>query len=235
LRDARIGIPRQVFFGQDTPSDGITEQAIDALRAAGATLVDPANVPTAATLETDPSEFRVLLYEFKADLNSYLTTRSGIGVATLADLIAFNTAHAGTELALFGQEIFALANPLGSLESSAYLAALAKSLRLSRDEGLDAVMDQYQLDALVAPTGPPAWVTDYASGDPVVPYPLHSVAARAGYPVITVPVDFANGLPVGVSFVGRAFSEPILIRLAYAFEQVTHARRVPQFLPHQME
>jgi len=232
LRAARIGIPRQIFFGKNAESEAIIEQAIAVLRAAGATLIDPADVPSAAMLASDASEFTVLLYEFKADLNGYLATRSGIGVATLADLIAFNTAHADTELALFGQEIFELANPLGSLDAPAYLNALAKSLRLSRDEGLDAVMDQYQLDALVAPTGPPAWVIDYATGDPVVPYPLHSVAARAGYPVITVPAGFTGGLPVGVSFVGRAFSEPVLLRLAYAFEQATHARRAPALVPH---
>lgn len=233
LRNARIGIPRQVFFENDAESDAIAEQAIGALRGAGATLIDPADVPTAAAFASDASGFRLLLYEFKADLNSYLATRNGIDVATLADLIAFNTAHADTELALFGQEIFNLANPLGSLESPTYLSALEKSLRLSREEGIDAVMDQYQLDALIAPTGPPAWVIDYVTGDPLLPYPLHSVAARAGYPVITVPAGFVDGLPVGVSFVGRAFSEATLIRLAYAFEQATHARRVPKFLPHQ--
>lgn len=227
LRGARIGIPRQVFFGGNAESDAIAEAAITALRAAGATIVDPADVPTAATLAIDPTEFRVLLYEFKADLNSYLATRSGIAVTTLADLIAFNLAHADTEMPLFGQEIFLLANPLGSLDTPAYLAALATSLRLSREEGIDAVMDEYQLDALFAPTGPPPWVIDYATGDPAIPFPLHSVAARAGYPVITVPAGFAGGLPVGVSFVGRAFSEPTLIRLAHAFEQATHARRPP--------
>jgi amidase len=234
LHNARIGIARQVFFAKNADSDAIIEQAIGALRAAGATIVDPANVPTAATLATDVSEFLVLLYEFKADLNRYLATRSGIGVATLADLIAFNNAHADTELALFGQDIFELANSLGSLAIPDYLTALATSLRLSRDEGIDAAMDQDQLDALVAPTGPPAWVVDHATGDPFVPYPLHSVAARAGYPVITVPAGFADGLPVGISFVGRAFREATLIRLAYAFEQATHARRVPQFLPNQV-
>ena len=234
LRNARIGIPRQVFFGQSAESDAIVEDAIEALRAAGATIIDPADVPTATTLANDASEFTVLLYEFKADLNSYLATRSGIGVATLADLIAFNNTHADTELARFGQEIFLLANPLGSLGTPAYLNALGKSQRLARTEGIDAVMDQYQLDALVAPTGPPPWIIDYATGDPFVPYPLHSVAARAGYPVITVPAGFVGGLPVGVSFVGRAFNEPTLIRLAYAFEQATHARRVPQFLLHQV-
>jgi amidase len=237
LRNARIGIPRQVFFGKSPESDAIVEQAIAALRAAGATIIDPADVPTAASLAVDSSGFRMLLFELKADLNSYLQTRSGLGlglgVATLGDLIAFNTAHADTELARFGQEIFELADPLGSLETPAYLSALAKGQRLSRDQGIDAVMDQHQLDALVAPTGPPPWVIDYSSRDPALGFQLHSVAARAGYPVITVPAGFASGLPVGISFVGRAFSEPTLIRLAYAFEQATHVRRAPQFLPHQ--
>jgi amidase len=228
LRDARIGVPRQVVYGGSPVNDAALDAAIEAMRAAGAVIVDPADVPSAAEIADDPSNFRVLLYEFKADLNAYLATRNGLAVATLTDLILFNYAHADTELALFGQEIFILANPLGSLETPEYLAALATTQRLARDEGLDAVMNEYGIDALVASTAPPPWPIDYSTGDPPWPFlPLSSVAARAGYPVITVPAGFADDLPVGICFVGRAFGEPTLIRLAYAFEQATHARRTP--------
>ena len=168
----------------------------------------------------------MLVYEFKRDLNAYLASRTGIPVHTLADIIAFNLEHAEQELKYFLQEIFDLAeaDPFSEQE---YLDALARSRALSREQGIDAVMDQYNLDALVAPTGAPAWPTDLINGDHFLGASSFP-AATAGYPLINVPAGSAFGLPVGISFMGRAFSEPTLIKLAYAFEQATHARQPPQ-------
>jgi len=228
LRGARIGVARAVYFGYSTQADAITEAAIAAMRQAGAIIIDPADIPTAQEISSDPSEFEVLLYEFKADLNAYLATRTGLEVHTLADLIAFNEAHAAQEMKYFGQEIFLLAEAKGPLTDPAYLAALERSHQLSRQDGIDAVMNQYQLDALVAPTGSPAWPTDLINGDHFLGA-SSSPAAMAGYPIINVPAGFTFGLPVGISFFGRAFSEPTLIKLAYSFEQATKARKSPHF------
>ena len=149
---------------------------------------------------------------------------------TLADVIAFNNAHASEEMPYFGQDLFEKAQQTTSLDAPEYLAALAETRRLSRQEGIDAVMDTHQLDALVMPTGGPTWCIDPVNGDHFSGASSQP-AAMAGYPAISVPAGHVFGLPIGITFMGRAYSEPTLIKLAYAFEQATKARRVPQYLP----
>jgi amidase len=234
LQGARIGVARQSFFGVHAETDAIIEEVIDAMRRAGAEIVDPADIPHAGSKLADDIEFEVLLYEFQADMADYLSTRRPMREdypqsRTLADLIAFNALHAAEELIHFGQEIFELAAAKGPLTDPAYLEAISTSRRLSRQEGIDAVMDAHRLDALVAPTGGPAWPIDYENDDKFTGGSSQP-AAMAGYPLITVPVGFVGPLPVGLTFMGRAFSEPILIRLAYALEQLICGRRAPAFL-----
>ncbi|MBX6343151.1 MAG: amidase, partial [Thermomicrobiaceae bacterium] len=235
LKGARIGVARNVGFGPSPEADAIIEDAIAAMKEAGATIVDPANIPSDLAA-ADEAEFTVLLYEFKADINKYLATRHDVALdrqgfpLTLEGLIAFNEAHAGRELKWFGQELFIQAQEKGDLTSQEYLTALETSRRLSGPEGIDAVMDQFNLDALVAPTGSPAWPIDLINGDHFLTG-SSSPAARAGYPLISVPAGFSFDLPVGISFMGRAWSEPTLIKLAYAFEQATQVRRPPAYLP----
>jgi amidase len=200
------------------------ENAIVAMKEAGAEIIDPADLPSRDQFGS--ATFEVLLYEFKDGLNRYLASSSA-PLKTLAALIEFNEKNTEKEMPYFGQETFLQAE---ELTDRAYQAALALCLRLSRQEGIDKVMDEHKLDALVAPTGGPAWFTDLANGD-------HSgggsstPAAVSGYPNITVPMGFVFGLPVGISFFGRAWSEPTLIKCAYAFEQLTKHRRPPQFRP----
>jgi amidase len=229
LKGARIGVARAKFFGYSSVTDKLVLAAIDAMKQAGAVIVDPADIPHAG--EYDDAEFTVLLYEFKADLNAYL---AGLGAQapnkTLADLIAWNDRNHDRELAYFGQEIFTMAQDKGPLTDDAYIEALAHCRRLSRTEGLDAVFAKEKLDALVAPTGSPAWTTDLVNGDHFLGA-SSTPAAVAGYASISVPVGYVHGLPVGISFIGTAWSEPTLIRLAYAYEQAVKPRRAPRFLP----
>jgi len=230
LQGARIGIPRQVYFGYSSKADAIANAAIERMRELGAVIVDPADIPTAQQMASSSSELTVLLFEFKADLNKYLADLVSSPVRTLADIIAFNNAHASEELKYFGQELFLQAQATTSLSDPTYLKALAEDHLLSRQQGIDAVMDKYNLDALVMPSTSPAWCIDLIDGD-------HDLggssqpAALAGYPAINVPAGFSFELPVGITFMGRAFSEPTLIKLAYAFEQGTKARHKPRFLP----
>ncbi len=229
LRNARIGVAREHFFGYSPEADRIVDEAIDTMRQLGAVIVDPANIPNVG--EYEDSEFEVLLYEFKADLNAYLARLpSGKRVRTLADVIEFNEANRDREMPFFGQEIMHMAQEKGPLTDRAYRDALTKNHRLSREEGIDAVMDEHRLEAIVAPTGSPAWSIDLVNGDHFLGA-SSAPAAVAGYPNITVPAGEVHGLPVGISIMGRAFSEATLIRLAYAFERATTARTEPAFRP----
>ncbi len=230
LRGARIGVTRKVYTGYSEKTDALYEEAIAAMKAAGAILVDPADIPTAAQISTDPSEFNVLLYDFKIEINRYLAGRTGLPVRTLTDLIAFNQAHADKEMPFFQQEIFELADS-DPVSAALYATSLATSHSLSRDQGIDAVLQAHHLDALIAPTGSPAWVTDVIDGDHFLGA-SSTPSAMAGYPIVNVTMGFALGMPVGLSFIGTAWSEPVLIKLAYAFEQAVQPRRAPQFLPN---
>jgi amidase len=230
LRGARIGIPRQLYYGYSEEADAIAEAAIEAMRLLGAAIVDPADIPTAKAMLEEPGEFEVLLYEFKADINAYLTERGDPQARSLEDLIRFNEEHAAEEMPYSGQEVFYMAQEKGPLTDQVYRDVLAKNQRLSREEGIDAVMDQHRLDALVAPTVSPPWMIDLINGDLFLGA-SSLPAAMAGYPTVSVPAGYAYGLPVGISFIGRAWSEPTLIKLAYAFERATQVRQVPRFLP----
>ncbi len=234
LANARIGVARNAgLWGYSTAADAVGEEALAALRRAGATLLDPLDLPApAADPAADFDEMVVLLYEFRRDLNAYLATRRGVPARTLADVIAFNRAHAAEELCYFGQELMEIAES-GIVSAAAYATALERSRRSSGPEGVDALLDAHGLDALVAPTGAPAWLTDLVNGD-AHQGGVSSLAARCGYPLISVPAGAWGGLPVGITFIGRAWSEPLLLRLAFAFEQATQARRAfgpPQFHP----
>ncbi len=230
LQGARIGVLRTFYTGYSVKTDALFEKALTALHAAGATLVDPADLPTINTLLTDNSETIVLFYEFKRDLNAYLATRTGVPIHTLADAIDFNNHHAAQELQYFGQEEFLLAesDPFTAQE---YADALVQGHQLAGAQGIDAALANFNVTALVAPSGGPAWNTDLINGDHFggsSTYP----SAVAGYPIVNVPMGFVDGvLPVGLSFIGTAWSEPTLIKYAYAYEQATHLRRPPTYLP----
>jgi amidase len=228
LRGARIGVARKKFFGYSPEADALVEAAIGVLKAQGAVIVDPADIPHAG--EYDDSELIVLLYELKADLATYLAQwASGSSIKTLADVIAFNEAHKSTEMPYFGQELFLQAQEKGPLTDQAYRDALAKDQRFSRTEGLDVVFAQQNLDAIVAPTGSPPWPTDLVNGDHFLGS-SSTPAAVAGYPSVAVPVGYSFGLPVGMSFIGKANSEGTLLKLAYAYEQAAKPRKAPKFL-----
>jgi len=229
LAGARLGVVRQKLMGYSPAADAVMETAIADLTRLGAVIVDPANV---ATIETfDDSELDVLLFEFKTDVNKYLAWLGPQApVHSLKDIIDFNIAHRDVEMPYFGQELMLRAEEKGPLTDRQYLAALDRNHRLSQRDGIDAVMTALHLDALIAPTSGPPWLTDLVNGD----YSTNgasTIAAVAGYPHITVPAGQAFGLPVGLSIIGRAWSEATLIKLAYAYEQGTKRRRPPQFLP----
>jgi amidase len=225
LKGARIGVVRSKSFGLGPKVEPILESALAAMKSKGATIVEV----ELKDIETiGDSEFEVLLYEFKADLEAYLANRPGAGVKTIAELIAFNKANADREMPYFGQEILEMAEKKGPLTEKAYLDALAKNHEITRTKGIDAVIDAEKLDALVTIANGPAWPIDPVNGDAYTGG-ASSPAAVAGYPSITVPAGQVMGLPVGVLFFGKAWSEPKLIGLAYAFEQATKAFRPPDF------
>ena len=227
--------------GYDDAADSVFEEAVRAIRDAGAEVVDPANIPTLDGKRMGDSEMIVMQTEFKHGIAAYLATRIVVNAAlaqprSLADLIEFNKAHAEQELVHFGQEQFERSQESGPLDGEAYLEALAEGRRLAAVEGLDAVLDVHGLDALIAPTGGPAWPLDPEAGN-AVHGGSSRFAAIAGYPLVTVPAGFVrqgiesgagNDLPIGLTFMGRAWSEPTLIRLAFAFERITQVRRAPE-------
>ena len=226
LRGARLGIARK-YFGFNDTVDNLMNAVIGEMKAAGAVIIDPADLESHGKF--DETELLVLLYELKADLNRYLASRKDAEVKTLADLIAFNEKNKAKEMPYFGQDLFEKAQAKGPLSDKEYTAALAANQALSREHGINGVMDKFHLDALVAPSGAPAWLTDLANGDHDVGGSSNA-AAVAGYPNITVPAGFVFGLPVGISFFGRPWSESTLLRIAYGFEQVVKARKPPEFL-----
>jgi amidase len=231
LAGLRLGVARKRYTGYNDAVDRAFEEALRALRDHGAVIVDPADVPTEDHLKYESEETTVLLYEFKADLNTYL---AGLGpnapVRSLADVIAFNERERTRSMPFFAQELMVRAQSKGPLTSAVYRGARAACVRWSRTLGIDAVMAAHRLDAIVCPTQAPAVPIDLVNGDASFAN-CTTPAAIAGYPHITVPMGFVHGLPVGLSLFGRAWSEPVLLKAAYAFEQATQARRSPRFLP----
>ncbi|HMK22015.1 MAG TPA: amidase family protein, partial [Terriglobales bacterium] len=227
LKGARIGVARK-YFGFSEGVDGIMAEAIDVMKKQGATVVDPADIDTFGKF--DDTETLVLQYELKADMEKYLARLGPSSrMKNLADLINFNNQNAAKEMPYFGQDMFVKAQEKGPLTTREYIDALEKNHRLARAEGIDAAMDKNQLDALIAPTGGPAWITDLIAGDHFGGGSSNA-AAVAGYPNINITAGSMFGLPVGISFFGRAWSEPKLLAIAYSFEQATQARKAPRFL-----
>jgi amidase len=227
LEGARIGVVRK-YFGFHPGVDKIINDALIVLKQQGAVLVDPADIPTIGKF--DDAEMTVLLYELKSDLNAYFSRLGASApVHSLKELIEYNEKNAKSEMQYFGQENFLKAEAKGPLTSKEYLDALKLCRRMSRKDGIDATIKKFKLDALVAPTDSPAWLTDLIDSDHFLGG-SSTIAAVAGYPSITVPAGFVFGLPVGISFFSTAWSEPALLKFAYAFEQVTHSRKLPKFL-----
>ncbi|MFN8522230.1 MAG: amidase [Chloroflexota bacterium] len=231
LRGARIGVARARHFGYSEHVDRVVDAAIDRIRDAGATIVDPADLPTGEALAESASVREVLLYEFKAGLNAYLAERGDPRIRTLAHVIAFNREHADVEMPYFRQELLEMAEERGPLTDTTYLDALATNQRLAGPEGIDAVMDRYTLDVLVVPTMTVAATIDQVNGDRRLGNGW-SAAALVGYPYVSLPVGYAPfGLPVSMTLIGRPWSEPRLIGLAYAVERIVPQRQPPSYLP----
>jgi amidase len=229
LRGARIGVLRKAF-GFNPAVDKSMEAALDAMKKQGATLVDPVEIETSGKF--GDTEFLGFMYELKADLDAYLAWLGPEApVKTLKEIIEFNEKNAAKEMPFFGQENFLKAAEKGPLTTQEYVDAIKKNHELAGKQGIDATIDKHNLNAIVAPTGGPAWLTDIVNGDSFGGG-SSEFAAAAGYPNVNVTAGFVFGLPVGISFFGRAWSEPVLIRLAYAFEQATRLRKAPRFLPH---
>jgi amidase len=226
LKGVRLGIVRK-YFGFNEAVDDLMNRLVRDLKSAGAEIMDPADIPTLGKF--DDSEMTVFLYELKADLAAYFARLGpSAPMKSLKDVIEFNERNRDKEMPYFGQDLFLKSEEKGPLTSKEYLAALAKNHRLTRSGGIDLVMRKYKLDALVAPSAGPAWLTDLINGDHAAGG-SSNLAAVAGYPDITVPAGFVSGLPVGISFFGRAWSEPTLLKIAYGFEQMTKARQKPGF------
>jgi amidase len=228
LKGARIGVARKMM-GTDKRIIRIFKSCLDVMKQMGAIIVDPAEVPNFRKF--GKTEMEVLHYEFKEDLNRYLAGTKA-RVKTMAEVIKFNEKNKDRVMPYFGQEHMEIAQEKGSLRDNKYRNALARNHRLTRKEGIDATMRTYKLDAIVVPSGGPSWTIDLVNGD-AVSWDMESAspAAVAGYPHITVPAGYIFGLPVGISFFAKAWQEPTLIRLAYAFEQATKVRKPPEFLP----
>jgi amidase len=226
LRKARLGIARK-YYDKGSPLDRFLSQCVDALKGSGAEIVDGADLEPFGKGGDD--EFEVMLYEFKTDLNAYLADLPrSIETRTLASLIDFNSRNRDREMPYFDQETFELAEAKGPLTDEKYIKARETCLKLQRTEGIDGALAKYKVDAIVTLTGGPAWLIDHINGD-YGAGGCSGPAAVAGYPHITVPAGFVRGLPVGLSFFGAAWSEPSLLKFAYAFEQATKARRKPTF------
>jgi amidase len=228
LKGARIGVARDKLTGYSVAADAAFERALAAMKDRGAVIVDPADITTVGKF--GDAEFDVLLYEFKPDLERYLATRpAALSTRTLDALIAFNRAHADTEMPYFGQEIFEMSAKKGPLTSAGYKKALAQCRTQSRTQGLDATFAKHRVDAIVAPTSGPPWLIDHVNGDTGSGPSSTSPCAVAGYPAITVPMGYVRGLPLGITFMGRPWSEATLLKLAYAYEQASKVRVAPGF------
>jgi len=228
IRGARIGVARK-YFGFNDAVDALMNRVIEEMKSEGAVIVDPADLDSHGKF--DETELLVLLYELKTDLGRYLKSRPDAQIQSLADVITFNDKNKEKEMPFFGQDLLLKSQSKGPLTDQAYMVAVKANRSFSREQGIDAVMDKFHLDAIVAPTGGPAWITDLANGDHAVGGSSNA-AAVAGYPNINVPAGFVFSLPVGISFFGRAWSEPTLLKIAYGFEQMVKARKAPEFLPH---